>query len=30
MAKLNINGKVHDVQAEDDTPLLWVIRERSD
>jgi len=28
MAKLNINGKVHDVQAEDDTPLLWVIREQ--
>ena len=28
MAKLNINGKVHDVQVEDDTPLLWVIREQ--
>lgn len=28
MAKLNINGKVHDVQAETDTPLLWVIREQ--
>src|ERR1700749_2876104 len=27
MAKLNINGTVHDVQAEPDTPLLWVIRE---
>ena len=27
MAKLNINGKVRDVQVEDDTPLLWVIRE---
>jgi len=27
MAKLNINGKVHDVQADGDTPLLWVIRE---
>ncbi|MEQ1814495.1 MAG: (2Fe-2S)-binding protein, partial [Candidatus Nitrotoga sp.] len=27
MAKLNINGKTHDVQAEADTPLLWVIRE---
>jgi isoquinoline 1-oxidoreductase subunit alpha len=27
MAKLNINGRVHDVQAEADTPLLWVIRE---
>ena len=28
MAKLNINGKTHDVQAEPDTPLLWVIREQ--
>jgi isoquinoline 1-oxidoreductase alpha subunit len=28
MAKLNINGQVHDVQAEPDTPLLWVIREQ--
>jgi isoquinoline 1-oxidoreductase subunit alpha len=28
MAKLNINGKPHDVQVEDDTPLLWVIREQ--
>ena len=27
MARLNINGKVHDVEAEPDTPLLWVIRE---
>ena len=27
MAKLNVNGKVRDVQAEADTPLLWVIRE---
>lgn len=27
MAKLNINGKVHDVEVEPDTPLLWVIRE---
>ena len=26
MAKFNINGKVHDVQVEGDTPLLWVIR----
>ena len=24
MAKLNINGKVRDVQVEADTPLLWV------
>ena len=28
MAKLNINGKVRDVEAEPDTPLLWVIREQ--
>jgi isoquinoline 1-oxidoreductase alpha subunit len=28
MAKLNINGKTHDVQVEADTPLLWVIREQ--
>lgn len=28
MAKLNVNGKVLDVQAEADTPLLWVIREQ--
>ena len=28
MAKLNINGQVHEVQAEADTPLLWVIREQ--
>jgi isoquinoline 1-oxidoreductase alpha subunit len=28
MAKLNINGKLHDVQVEGDTPLLWVIREQ--
>jgi isoquinoline 1-oxidoreductase alpha subunit len=28
MAKLNINGKVRDVQVEPDTPLLWVIREQ--
>ena len=28
MAKLNINGKIHDVLAESDTPLLWVIREQ--
>ena len=27
MAKLNINGKVRDVQADGETPLLWVIRE---
>jgi isoquinoline 1-oxidoreductase alpha subunit len=28
MAKLNINGKVREVQVEADTPLLWVIREQ--
>jgi isoquinoline 1-oxidoreductase alpha subunit len=27
MTKLNINGKVREVEVEDDTPLLWVIRE---
>ena len=28
MPKLNVNGKVRDFEAEDDTPLLWVIREQ--
>ena len=28
MAKLNVNGKVVEVQADDETPLLWVIREQ--
>jgi isoquinoline 1-oxidoreductase alpha subunit len=28
MAKLDINGKVHEVQVEPDTPLLWVLREQ--
>jgi isoquinoline 1-oxidoreductase alpha subunit len=28
MAKLNVNGKVHEYEAEDDTPLLWVLREQ--
>lgn len=27
MAKLNINGKIVEVDVEEDTPLLWVIRE---
>jgi isoquinoline 1-oxidoreductase subunit alpha len=27
MVKLTINGKTHDVDAEPDTPLLWVIRD---
>jgi isoquinoline 1-oxidoreductase subunit alpha len=30
MAKLNVNGRVIDVQVEDDTPLLWVLREQLD
>jgi len=28
MAKLNVNGTVHEFEAEDDTPLLWVLREQ--
>ncbi|TCH97692.1 (2Fe-2S)-binding protein [Roseococcus sp. SYP-B2431] len=28
MAKLNVNGQVVEVQAEDDTPLLWALREQ--
>src|SRR6476620_11020717 len=28
MAKLNIDGRVRDVQVEPDTPLLWAIREQ--
>jgi isoquinoline 1-oxidoreductase alpha subunit len=28
MAKLNINGRMHEVDVEGDTPLLWVIREQ--
>ena len=27
MPKLNVNGKIVDVDVEDDTPLLWVIRD---
>jgi isoquinoline 1-oxidoreductase subunit alpha len=27
MYKLNVNGKVHNIDAENDMPLLWVIRE---
>jgi isoquinoline 1-oxidoreductase alpha subunit len=27
MARLNINGTLHDVKVEPDTPLLWAIRE---
>jgi isoquinoline 1-oxidoreductase alpha subunit len=29
VAKLNINGKVRDLQVEADTPLLWAIREQA-
>jgi isoquinoline 1-oxidoreductase subunit alpha len=28
MAKLNVNGKVQEFDAEPDTPLLWVLREQ--
>jgi isoquinoline 1-oxidoreductase subunit alpha len=28
MAKLNVNGKTVNVTVEDDTPLLWVLREQ--
>ena len=28
MTMLNVNGEIRDVQAEPDTPLLWVIREQ--
>ena len=28
MARLNINGKVREVDVESETPLLWVIREQ--
>ncbi len=27
MYKLNVNGKAHDINAENEMPLLWVIRE---
>ena len=30
MPKLNVNGRVIDVAVEDDTPLLWVLREQLD
>jgi isoquinoline 1-oxidoreductase alpha subunit len=29
MARLDINGKVRDIQVEGDTPLLWVLREQA-
>ncbi|MGZ8290382.1 MAG: (2Fe-2S)-binding protein [Telluria sp.] len=28
MAKLNVNGVVREFEAEEDTPLLWVLREQ--
>jgi isoquinoline 1-oxidoreductase alpha subunit len=28
MLKLDVNGRVHEVDAEPDTPLLWVLREQ--
>lgn len=28
MAKLNVNGKLQEFEAEDDTPLLWALREQ--
>lgn len=28
MAKLNVNGTIREFDAEDDTPLLWVLREQ--
>jgi isoquinoline 1-oxidoreductase alpha subunit len=28
MAKLNVNGTLREFEAEDDTPLLWVLREQ--
>lgn len=28
MAKLNVNGKLQEYQADADTPLLWVLREQ--
>jgi isoquinoline 1-oxidoreductase alpha subunit len=29
MAKLNLNGQIVEVDVEDDTPLLWAIREQA-
>ena len=28
MAKLKVNGQVHEVEVDGDTPLLWVLREQ--
>ena len=27
MARLTVNGQVHDVDVDSDTPLLWVLRD---
>jgi len=29
LARLNINGTIHEIDAEAETPLLWVIREQA-
>lgn len=29
MPRLNINGRIMDVKADDDTPLLWALREQA-
>jgi len=29
MAKLNVNGRLREVAVEDDTPLLWALREQA-
>jgi len=29
MAKLNINGSIRELKVEDDTPLLWALREQA-
>ena len=26
--EITVNGKVHTIEAESDTPLLWVVREQ--
>ena len=28
MGRLHVNGAIREFQAEDDTPLLWVLREQ--
>lgn len=28
MTRLNVNGQLHEIDAEPDTPLLWVLREQ--